>query len=121
MWDQWKERLGELKSDFALSGLVVLILFVALGLVRAMAPTHEKEALAVNQLDVPSPSNQKGEDDKELLPGATALFLASVNGSKYYPKNCPAASQVKEENRIWFATQKVAGEAGYKPSIQCSY
>ena len=105
MWEQWKERLWELKGDFALSGLVMLSLFAAFGFVQTLAPTHGKETLTVTQLDVPSPSNQEGEDDKELLPKTPALFLASVNGSKYYPKNCPAASRIKEENRIWFSTQ----------------
>jgi len=122
MWEQWKERLRELKSDFALSGLVMLSLFTAFGLVQAiMMPSHEQETITVNQLAVPSSSNSEGKDDKELLPKTTALFLASVNGSKYYPKSCSATSQVKEENRIWFATQKEAEEAGYGPSVQCSY
>ena len=120
MWEQWKERFWELKSDFALSALVVLSLFAAFGLMRTMAPAQEKETLAVTKLNVPPPSNPEGKD-KKFLPRATALFLASFNGSKYYPKNCPAASRIKEESRIWFATQKEASEAGYEPSIQCSY
>jgi hypothetical protein len=50
-----------------------------------------------------------------------ARFLASINGTKYYPvgADCKAANRIKEENRIWFASEKEAREMGYTPSAQC--
>ena len=46
-------------------------------------------------------------------------FMASINGEKYYPTGCKAANRIKEENRIWFASEKEAREMGYTPSAQC--
>lgn len=48
-----------------------------------------------------------------------ARFMASVNGEKYYPVGCKAAHSIKEENRIWFSSEKEAREMGYTPSSQC--
>lgn len=48
-----------------------------------------------------------------------ARFMASVNGEKYYPVGCKAANRIKEENRIWFSSEKEAREMGYTLSAQC--
>lgn len=47
-------------------------------------------------------------------------FVASKNGSKYYPIDCTAANRIKEENRIYFTNEKEAGESGLEISNQCS-
>lgn len=48
-------------------------------------------------------------------------FLGSVNGTKYYPRGCGAASRIRPQNTIWFTTADEAEEAGYTQSTSCSY
>ncbi len=45
--------------------------------------------------------------------------IASKNGTKYHLESCPGASQIKEENRIIFASVAEAKAAGYTPAANC--
>lgn len=47
------------------------------------------------------------------------VFLASRNGSKYYPLECPGASRIKEENKVWFSSEEEAINAGYDRTTSC--
>lgn len=46
-------------------------------------------------------------------------YVASKNGKLYYPSSCKASNRIKEENRVWFGTEKDAAQAGYTPSPSC--
>ncbi len=46
-------------------------------------------------------------------------FVASKNGTVYYPKACKSASRIKEENRLFFASALEAEGAGFRRSAQC--
>lgn len=46
-------------------------------------------------------------------------FLASKNGTKYYPVGCGAASRIKEENKVWFDTEQDAQLQGYTRTTAC--
>lgn len=46
-------------------------------------------------------------------------YVASNRGKMYYPVDCPAANNLKEENKIYFKTSSAAEEAGYKRSSSC--
>lgn len=46
-------------------------------------------------------------------------FLASVNGTKYYPIGCKAANRILEENRVYFTSAEEASGAGYGPAANC--
>lgn len=47
-------------------------------------------------------------------------FVASKTGTKYYPKDCGSISRIKEENRIYFATEKEAQDKGYARTESCT-
>lgn len=49
--------------------------------------------------------------------GALGVFVASVNGKKYYRPSCKEVNRIKEENRIWFDSEEEARESGYEPSV----
>lgn len=51
--------------------------------------------------------------------GTEKSFVASISGGKYYLPSCRGASQIKEENRIWFETAAQAQAAGYEPAENC--
>jgi hypothetical protein len=46
-------------------------------------------------------------------------FVASKNGTKYYPNGCSAANRIKPENQIWFATEEDATLQGYSRTTSC--
>lgn len=46
-------------------------------------------------------------------------YVASKSGTKYHLPWCGSAKQIKEENKIWFATKEDAEKAGYTPSANC--
>lgn len=49
----------------------------------------------------------------------TGAFVASKNGTKYYPADCSAVSRIKEENRVWFASEADAKLQGYTRTTTC--
>lgn len=91
----------------------------------SMSPNHELE-------DVPyvSESQEKAPEGQNMFkstqtdtiqsnPTETGLFVASKNGTKYYPKGCKSADRIKPENQVWFATGQEAESRGYELSTQC--
>ena len=46
-------------------------------------------------------------------------FIASKNGTKYYPIDCASANRIKPENRLYFALAIDAQKAGYEPAVSC--
>ncbi len=46
-------------------------------------------------------------------------YVASRNGGRYHLPWCPGASQIREENKIWFQTKEAAEQAGYTPAQNC--
>lgn len=49
----------------------------------------------------------------------TGQFVASKNGTKYYPSDCAGANRISDENKVWFASAAAAAEAGYAPAANC--
>lgn len=47
-------------------------------------------------------------------------FVASKNGTKFYPADCSYADRILDANKVWFETQDDAVAAGYEASTQCS-
>lgn len=44
------------------------------------------------------------------------MYVGSINSDKYHHRDCAAANQIKEENKVWFATPQDAEAAGYTAS-----
>ena len=47
------------------------------------------------------------------------LFVASINGSKYYPADCKSAARIKGENIICFEDENAAEKKGYARTTAC--
>jgi hypothetical protein len=54
-----------------------------------------------------------------VVPGTAGNFVASKSGTKYHRADCPGASQIKPENKIFFATAAAAEQAGYTKAANC--
>ncbi len=46
--------------------------------------------------------------------------VVSKNGERYHYMHCAGAKQIKEENKIFFATPEAAEVAGYSLALNCS-
>ena len=54
-----------------------------------------------------------GEPAQHRGPKASGAWVASKTGKKFYPADSAAAKKIKEENRVYFATEDKAKAAGY--------
>jgi hypothetical protein len=53
------------------------------------------------------------------LTSENALYVGSKSGEKYHLLTCPGAKQIKEENKIFFASKEDAMKNGYGPASNC--
>ena len=92
--------------------------------VKENAETNESTPLSTSNVD--SGANGAGimlQHNSSTISSAPSsslkIFVASRNGKKYYYAWCESANVIKEQNRVWFATQAEAEKAGYQPAANC--
>lgn len=121
--NKFKEALTPYKNDLFTATAIVLMAVIGFGLGRLSAIYERKTPITVEYLNniatttsiaAPQNSNKKMGTDANNI-----NMVASKNGGKYYPVNCPAASRIKEENKIKFNSAKEAESAGYSASAMC--
>lgn len=131
------KRLIE-KDTFFYGILIVLVAVCAFGLGRwsgleagnLKVVNPQKSIEVVQKASVSDAISQKststeavqGEAVTEAQPPATAenaLYVGSRNGTKYHLLTCPGAKQIKDENKVFFATKLDAQKAGYSPASNC--
>ena len=72
--------------------------------------------------EIPQTASPLGASQNTLAPAsipAGGEVVASKNGTKYFLPWCGGASQIKDENKIWFSTKEAAEAAGYAPAANC--
>lgn len=47
-------------------------------------------------------------------------YVASRTGQYYYLPSCSGSKRIAEKNKVWFATETKAKEAGFKPAKACA-
>ena len=110
------------KEDVFILLIIVLVGFGGFGLGRLSLAS-----LAKSDVELYTPDSQKGIVDTG---GAVApqeismqengrMLVASVAGSKYHLPWCSGALSIKEENKVWFATEEEARAAGDTPAANC--
>lgn len=126
-----KSFLKENQRDLLLAAMVFLLSVASFGLGRLSAIWPEKEPITITNQES-GITNQDtaavGEsqntttlpDSKFLTPNSqTGAYVASRSGTTYHLPTCSGAKQIKDENKIWFATKADAERAGYKPAANC--
>ena len=106
-----KSYFKENHSDIIIAISFILIALIGFGLGRLSYVIQDKSPITIEQAQlgaVASPNNN-----------TAAIYVASKNGTAYYLPDCPGASRIKEENKIWFSSQKEAESLGYKPAANC--
>jgi hypothetical protein len=118
--------------DLSLRALFVIISICLIISAYVIGMLHGRSSLAESQLKVSGALAFEPYDPSLLTPKSNTPagigvssgaknFVASANGKSYYPVNCKAASRIKEENRVWFASVAEAESQGLTPSTQCSH
>ena len=110
-----------------LTGVVVALVGAgAFGLGRLSALQEKGARLTIHapqmpaEIAAPTPlSDNNSETTKPAVEGPHT-FVASKNGTKYYPAGCAGASRIKAANQVWFGTADLAAAAGYTPASGCS-
>ncbi|HEY9582849.1 MAG TPA: hypothetical protein VJK09_00855, partial [Candidatus Paceibacterota bacterium] len=81
----------------------------------------EYDPALTEQLSTPSVASTLGVDQTANVINAVGeeSVVVSKNGSKYHYPYCSSAKQIKEENKIVFATPAAAEAAGYTLAANC--
>lgn len=113
-----------LTGDLFLVLLIVLVGFGAFGLGRLSVEQAGRVPLEIRYPERFGASAVDSVSDPETLKNTSINasnggFVASVNGTKYHYPWCPGAKQIKESNKITFATREEAEAAGYTPAVNC--
>ncbi len=121
---------GILKNtDYLLTALIVVVSLISFALGRLSVEREivgKNDAYAQfysgnggNTLISTSAPMTSGEEMNIASPTAAQGYVASKSGTKYHLPWCGSAKQIKEENKIWFATKEEAERAGYSPASNC--
>ncbi len=107
------------KEDIFLILLIALVGFGGFGLGRLSKISEERTPVRIYKESLSSgASGDVGSGGSAIMP-ESKQFVASVSGAKYHLPWCAGASTIKEENKIWFATEEEAQKAGYTAALNC--
>ena len=85
---------------------------------RGEGPEFLLRHFEVDFLTSSSVTSEKNTQENQN--SATDLnIVASVNGIRYYYLHCSGVGRIRDENRVYFASEKEAEEAGYTLAINC--
>ncbi|MBU2082397.1 hypothetical protein KKH14_03185 [Patescibacteria group bacterium] len=109
----------ELKSNKAfIATVLVLVFLIGLGIGLLIKRGESSQIIIDKNAKIGLPA-QPDLSAPAALAGSN--FMASINGTAYYPKGCPSANRINEENIIWFSTKEEAEIQGYKPAKNCDF
>ena len=110
------------RADFFTAIVVILVAFAGFGLGRLSAMEGRKTPISIERnpsfsfsLGKTIPNNSLGTPTTK----SEKSFVAAKSGTKYYFPWCGGVSRIKEENKIWFASEAEARKAGYTPAANC--
>lgn len=133
----WEKLKGATqREDILLSLLIIVVAGVSFylgrlssGDVGVVLPQGEDRAEAqvhatTNRIDATiTPRDSSARTVPQVAGDSTGVseggYVASKSGTKYHLPWCGSAKQIKEENKIWFATKAEAEAAGYTPAANC--
>lgn len=101
------------KKSIALVAIIVLTATASFGLGRLSIVEKYK---ADDQVAIIVPKLDNLNVDESLF-----NYVASKNGTKYYPTDCKGAARIKDENKVYFMTMEEAEESGLGQAANCSF
>ena len=107
-----KERIKSLEHEIFIVSIAVLLTTLIAGVYLLFKSQRQKESIRYEQ-------NAFTLTSGDNISAASNLFVASKNGSKYYPSDCTTARRIKEENKIFFKSAEEATKAGFSRAASC--
>ena len=133
MYNKFKLYLSD--DTFFYGTLIVLVALLSFGLGRwsvlyegvqpALLPKEDGQKASVIDEIGPYRQGKVGSTTKAVPSPQTTVvsgetqYVGSKNSDKYHLVTCPGASQIKEENKVYFASKEEAQKAGYSPASNC--
>lgn len=131
-----KAAAGRVPSSWLLAGIVLLSSSASFGLgILEGREMGNRSDLSITELGTTTPPadmapiapvrTMAAAAAAVVPPSAPAAlpaggqYVASKNGTKYYLPWCGSVKNIKEENKVWFATKADAEKAGYAPASNC--
>ena len=122
----WLEKIKHNERPLIWLGFLLLTNLLAFGFGRLTILVGEPEPITVDfapQTTEVTP-REVVQARTEVSPQGSprsdlGTIVASKNGTKYPLPNCPGAKQIKESNKIFFASVDEATRAGYTPAANC--
>lgn len=118
MYEKFKSVIKDDTLYIAL--LLILVGVVSFGLGQQSASEKVSNQVPTAPAGVifsEAPKNvQNNQQNKEIK---SVGLVASKSGTRYHLLTCPGASQIKEENKIYFNSVESAQAAGYTPAANC--
>jgi hypothetical protein len=115
--------------EYVLTILIVCVSLSSFWLGRISAQEQAENVPKMQSATVVTGGSNTGSNDtRKAENGVTETkretpaeggYVASKSGTKYHLPWCGSAKQIKEENKIWFATKEEAEKAGYTPASNC--
>jgi hypothetical protein len=111
-------------KEIYLSVLILLVAGSCFGLGRLSITEEKKQPVTIGYVATSTPpiatnSNQTNSVEPSKPIDHSGMYVAARGGKAYYIPTCLAATRIKEENKVWFATKEEAEKAGYKPASNC--
>ena len=112
--------------DFFTAIVIIFVAFAGFGLGRLSALEGKKTPVLIERNLSLLPSSDEAVFNKNLTSGKTVqnlsskAFVAAKSGTRYYFPWCGGVSRIKEENKIWFASEAEARKAGFTPAANCA-
>lgn len=78
--------------------------------IKALKPI---DAATLERIKKDHADREQAKRDVNAPKASESAFVASKTGKKYYPADSAQAEKIAEENRVTFATEKEAEDAGY--------
>ena len=113
-----KALLGRIPEGTLTVAIVILACSLSFGLgLLAGKDTREGELRIEELAQVDTLSTAQIASEEPLASGGQ--YVASRTGQSYHLPWCSGAKQIKEENKVWFASKEAAEAAGYAPAKNC--
>jgi hypothetical protein len=102
--------------DVAIIAIIVFVGIGAFGLGRLSVRSNAEKDVDLVQIigSVERIDESMAKESQE-----TGNYVASRNGTKYYPSGCASANRISDENKVYFDTKEEAINSGYSASSTC--
>jgi len=119
-----RKIIGHYGKDLAVVLIVALVAMASFQIGRLSMSGNSASPIWLLQANLLGATN-KNANAVEQLPQVPKLkaggeVVASKNGTRYYFPWCKAASRINDENKIYFASEEKAIEAGYTAAQNCA-